>query len=411
VRAVRLAVVVGVLSAFAVVLSACGNDVSNGVKGSAPDDNKKLTVYASLPLRGPEAPQARHLENGMKLAFAEHKGVIDGNHIVFDAMDDTGPDGNWDDGQVADNARIAVRDRTTVAYLGELDSGASALSIPILNEAGVLQVSPTSGYAGLTRAGVVQGEPDKYYPSGKRSFGRIAPNDHVQAMAQVDYQREQGCKTVYLLNDEEVYGTGLTREMETLTKSGGPQIVGNDEFEISALDYTDIAKAVAAKNPDCVFFGGGDIPSAIRMWRALHHAAGHAKLFGPDRLVTSRFTSRIGNAGGATFLTSPMLRRSDYPPQAHKVFRAYKKRYGESADLDSLYGYATMDAVLDAVAAGKGSGSRQKRTIESFFDLDQDSVLGKFSIDDNGDTSLSKYGSYIVRAGKPVFAGIIDTAK
>jgi branched-chain amino acid transport system substrate-binding protein len=392
-----------------VVLSACGQDVNNGVKGNQPDVNKQLTVYTSMPLRGPDSPQAEKIIRGMKLAFAERHGEIDGDRLKFTALDDTGPDGNWDDGEVADNARQAIRDPSTVAYLGELDSGASALSIPILNEAGVLQVSPTSGYAGLTRKGVVQGEPDKYYPSGRRTFARTAPSDHVQAVAQVDYQRQKGCKTLYLLNDDELYGTGLSRDIETIVGKGGPAIVGNDDFEVDKSDYSGIAKAIASKTPDCVFFGGGEIESAVRMWRAIHHADPRAKIFGPDRLVTPRFTKRIGDAESITFMTSPLLRRSDYPPQARKVLRSYKDKYGAAGDLNTLYGYATMKAVLDAVANGKGSGSRQRRTIQSFFGLNEDSVLGKFSIDDEGDTSLTKYGSYIVVDGKPVFDGIIDT--
>jgi branched-chain amino acid transport system substrate-binding protein len=401
---------VGALT-VAAALSACGNNVNNGVKGNAPNINKQLTVYTSLPLRGPQAPQARQLIQGMKLAFAERKGEIDGYHIRMNSRDDTGANGNWDDGQVADNARVAIRDPTAVAYVGEMDSGASALSIPILNEAGVLQVSPTSGYAGLTRKGVVQGEPDKYYPSGKRTFARTAPSDHVQAEAQVEFQRQEGCKTLYLLNDEELYGTGLSRDIETLVGKQGPSIVGDDAFDPGTLDYSGVAKAVASKHPDCVFFGGSDVGSGVRMWRAIHRADPVVKIFGPDRLVTTSFTKRIGSAGAITFLTSPLLRRSDYPPEAHKVLRAYKRKYGTAGDLNALYGYATMKAVLDAIAAGKGSGSRQQRTIRSFFDLDENSVLGKFSIDDNGDTSLSKYGSYIVVKRKPVFHGILDTSK
>ena len=75
-------------------------------------------------------------------------------------------------------------------YLGEFNSGGSAISLPITNEAGILQVSPSNTYVGLTRAeGADKGEPDKYYPSGKRTFGRVVPADHIQAAAQVAYQK------------------------------------------------------------------------------------------------------------------------------------------------------------------------------------------------------------------------------
>ena len=82
----------------------------------------------------------------------------------------------------AANARHAVQDRSTIAYIGDFSSGASAVSAPITNAAGILQVSPASTYGGLTRAdGGDKGEPEKYSPSGKLTFARVIPNDIVQA--------------------------------------------------------------------------------------------------------------------------------------------------------------------------------------------------------------------------------------
>jgi branched-chain amino acid transport system substrate-binding protein len=51
---------------------------------------------------------------------------------------------------VAANAKRAADDPTAMAYLGELDYGATAVSLPITNNAGVLQVSPGDGLTSLT---------------------------------------------------------------------------------------------------------------------------------------------------------------------------------------------------------------------------------------------------------------------
>ena len=50
--------------------------------------------------------------------------------------DSTAAAGKWDPGATSSNARKAAQDKSTIAYLGEFNSGASAISIPILNEAG-----------------------------------------------------------------------------------------------------------------------------------------------------------------------------------------------------------------------------------------------------------------------------------
>jgi branched-chain amino acid transport system substrate-binding protein len=89
--------------------------------------------------------------------------------------------------------------------IGELNSGASAVSIPILNEAGILQVSPANTAVGLTRSeGAEPGEPDKYYPSGKRTYARVVPADHLQAAASAQYMKDNGCTSVYITHDQEV---------------------------------------------------------------------------------------------------------------------------------------------------------------------------------------------------------------
>ena len=84
--------------------------------------------------------------------------------MKYVALDDgTAAAGGPDPGQTSAASRKAAQDSSTIAYLGEADGGASTASLPILNEAGILQVSPTDATAGLTRReGAAKGEPDKY---------------------------------------------------------------------------------------------------------------------------------------------------------------------------------------------------------------------------------------------------------
>ena len=59
------------------------------------------------------------------------------------------------------NVRRAAQDESAIAYIGDFNSGASAISIPILNEVPLPQISPSNTAIGLTRgrlewAGVVR---------------------------------------------------------------------------------------------------------------------------------------------------------------------------------------------------------------------------------------------------------------
>ena len=94
--------------------------------------------------------------------------------------DSTAQAGSWTPEATSANALKAAQDDSTAVYIGEFNSGAAKVSIPILNEAGIPMISPANTYVGLTTddPGSEPGEPDKYYPTGKRTYTRIVPEGH-----------------------------------------------------------------------------------------------------------------------------------------------------------------------------------------------------------------------------------------
>jgi branched-chain amino acid transport system substrate-binding protein len=207
---VPLAAAATAVAALAGGATGCGGDQSKGgkVKGDT------LTIFSSLPLEGPESERAKSILRAEKLALEQAGGKVGGFKVNFSFQSDATPNGGkpgWDPNQVADNARKAVEDLRTIAYVGELDSGASAVSIPITNEAGFAQVSPGATSVGLTKRvpGAEKGEPDKYYPSGERNFVRVVPGDDVEASSAVAWARKLGTRSVYVLSDRSLEGDGL----------------------------------------------------------------------------------------------------------------------------------------------------------------------------------------------------------
>ena len=137
--------------------------------------------------------------------------------VKYTALDDsTAAAGKWDPTQTAANARQAATDPKAVYYIGEFNSGASEVSIPILNQAGLAQVSPANTYVGLTTnlPGSAAGEPQKYYPTGTRNYLRIVPIDSIQAASDLMAMKQAGCTKVAVANDKEAYGAGLATLLE-----------------------------------------------------------------------------------------------------------------------------------------------------------------------------------------------------
>ncbi|MGH2979746.1 MAG: branched-chain amino acid ABC transporter substrate-binding protein [Solirubrobacterales bacterium] len=386
--------------------SGCGEEQSRG--GTVPGDT--LTVFSSLPLQGSRAEQSRSIVNAQKLALRDSGGRVGDFKVNYASADDSTAGGDrvgWDPDKTAENARKAVENTRTIAYIGELDSGATAISLPITNEAGFAQVSSGSTAVGLTKflPGAEKGEPDKFYPSGTRTFARVVPADDVQASAAAGWTRSLGARRVFLLGDKSLEGDGLVELYRAVAPEVGLRIVGADRMDPRSDEYRDLARDVARTRPDAIYFGGAETSNALRLWRDLDEALPEALLIGSHQLLVPAFYERLGGAESRTYITSVAQHPSQLPPSGRRFVRDYTREFGERPDPLAAYGYAAMSMVLDALDRAADQAAERERVVEEVLDTtDLDSVIGRFSIDDNGDTSLERIAGYRVRNGRLVFA-------
>ena len=387
------------------VATGCGEEQSRG--GTVPGDT--LTIFSSLPLQGPRAEQSKSIVNAEKLALRDSGGRVGDFKVNFASADDSTAGGDqvgWDPDKTAENARKAVENTRTIAYIGELDSGGTAVSLPITNEAGFVQVSPGATAVGLTKflPGAEKGEPEKFYPSGTRTFARVVPADDVQASAAAGWTRSLGARRVFLLGDKSLEGDGIVELYRAVAPDVGIRIVGADRMDPRADDYRDLARKVAETRPDAVYFGGGEEGNALRLWRDLAAAVPGALLIGSHRLLVPGFYEQLGDAGRRTYITSPAQHTSQLPPSGRRFVRDYVREFGERPDPLAVYGYTAMSLLLDVLDRAGDKAAERERVVEELFDTTVfDSPVGRFSIDDNGDTSLERLAGYRVRNGRLVF--------
>jgi branched-chain amino acid transport system substrate-binding protein len=400
------------VTALAFGVAACGGDGGGGGGGGSSAGPTTLTIYSSLPLQGDSRPQSEDVVNGEKLALEEAGGKVGQFKITYKSLDDaTAAAGKWEAGQTSANARKAAQDKSTIVYLGEFNSGATAISLPILNEGGILQISPSNTAVGLTRsgAGADKGEPDKYYPSGKRTFGRVVPADHIQAAAQVTYQKDEGCTKLYIVNDKEVYGKGLADQVANIAKAQGVQVMANEGYDTKAANFRSVATKIKSSGADCMFFGAILQNKGVQMFSDVHAANPSMKLFGPDGVADGTFTEKLSSAvQKVTYITNPTLDPKLYPASAQKFFDTFKSKYGKDPAPYAIYGYEAMKVALLAIQNAGDKGNDHQAVIDAFYKIkDRDSVLGRYSIDENGDTTLSDYGANLVKGGKLEFSKVL----
>ena len=318
--------------ALAVGVAACGDDDKSDSGGSASTGSTELTIYSSLPLQGTSRGQSQAVINGEKLALEEVGNKVGNFTIKYVSLDDSTAQnpGTADEGKTAQNARQAIRDKSTIFYLGEFNSGGTKVSLPILNKAGIPQISPSNTYIGLTtdEPGSEPGEPDKYYPTGNRTYARVVPRDKIQGAALVTVMKEDGCKTVTLWNDKSTYGAGLARNIKQSAEAEGLTIENEEGTDKNSPNYRSIASKIKS---DCFVFSGVTGENGVQVFKDVASAAPDAKLYGPDGVTEESFSNPKkggipASVGARTKTTVATLGVEDLPAAA-PILEKYKTKY------------------------------------------------------------------------------------
>ena len=403
------------IAALALVALAAAACSSGSSTSSTPSSSSGGTVdfYSSLPMQGASSAQTIPLVNGIKLALSQANNKAGQWTVKYTVLDDsTAAAGKWDPGQTAADARQVASDPKAVYYMGEFNSGASEVSIPILNAAGIPQVSPANTYVGLTTSlpGSAPGEPQKYYPTGKRTYLRIVPIDSIQAAADLMAMKQAGCTKVAVANDKEAYGGGLATLLGLEKGFYGVTITSNTGIDPTAPNFRAYASTIKGQGADCFFFAGIGSNGAVQITKDVHSAIPTAKIFGGDGVCTDSYTS--ATKGGVPAALYPLLECTVATqnlaayPGGQQFLSAYKAKYGGAEpDPYAIYGYEVMKLGLDTVKSLGASGDSKADVLKALFAIKaRSSVLGTYGFDKNGDTTLKSYGLYKVGSnGEPVF--------
>jgi branched-chain amino acid transport system substrate-binding protein len=422
---VRLTAVAG-CAALALGVAACGDSNNNNSgssggtsTGTSSGGGGSVDIYSSLPLQGASKDQTGAMVQGIRLALEEAGGKAGSFTVNYQSLDDsTAQAGNWDPAQTGQNARKVAQDKKAVFYIGEFNSGASQISIPTLNQAGIAQVSPANTYVGLTtnEPGSAKGEPAKYYPTGKRTYLRIVPRDTIQAAALLTLMKQDGCTKVALANDKDTYGQGLNTVVKLQAGKAGVSLTKDVGIDKTASNFRSVAADFKAQGADCFLFGGVTANGAVQLYKDIGAALPTAKLYGPDGVCESGFTNPAKKGIPATLgkrfkCSVATLNLSSYPG-GKDFLSAFKAKYGNAnPDPYAIYGYEAMKLGIDTIASLGDKGNDRAAVLDALFATkDRASALGTYSFDANGDTTLTDYGIYKVGSdGNPTFDAAVKS--
>lgn len=376
-------------------------------------DQNVLTICSSLPLTGATGlnTRANSMSRGIQMAIDEQESVtFSGNtyELRYLALDGaTAERGGWDPAKEEQNARAAIAEHDCIAYIGTYNSDAAKISMPILNRAQLLMISPGNTYPGLTKPGSGIGdEPWIYSPLGptKRNYCRVVPADDLQAPAAARYAAEVlGVETVYVFHDTESYGRGLAEIFSETARASGLTIVNGEPIGVGrTVNAANFAADIAQSDPDLVYFGGTTSDVVTAVLRNLRSEGYDGYFMGADGIAEDKFildaSARNDNQLLATLVGLPPTELTTEAGQ--RWYENYKQRFGEEPDAFAAPSYEAAQVVIRALASVPAQDPPLAPTDADFLERarpallaavkntrDFSGVMGTWSFDENCDTS------------------------
>jgi len=369
-----------------------------------------IKIVSSLPRTGSAKAQTDTIVNGIKMALEEAGHKAGDFAIVYEDLDDaTAAEGKWTPEKEAANAELALKDPDVMVYIGTYNSGAAKVSIPKLNKDNLVMISPANTWPGLTKPGKGEaGEPDKYYPNGKRNYCRVVPADDMQGPVGADWAKKLGMRRVFIIDDREVYGKGIADLFQARAEEIALKVVGREGIDASQQEFKALMVKVKAAEPDMVYFGGTTQTKAGQIAKDLVGSGSKAKIMVPDGCFEDEFIKSAGadNLNDRCYVTFGGLPPSKLTGKGRTFVENYQKRFGGEPEGYAVYGYEAAKVALDGIARA-GKKDREAIRAAVFATKNFDGALGKWSFDKNGDTTLRTMSGQKVQGGKFEFMTLL----
>jgi ABC-type branched-subunit amino acid transport system substrate-binding protein len=353
---------------------------------------RTLTIYISAPGSLAGDPQAQDTVDAERLAYDQLHGQV--TSFAVRLREET-------HGKISDNARAAIEDKTAIAYVGEVEPGATADSVGITNAQDLLQVSPTDTAAELTqRTAADPGAPGRYYEAlgtYGRTFARVVPTTLEEARALTAEMQSLAIGALYVASDGSTYGKTIARAVSQDARSGS----------IHVTEGPADARRFLSSGADAIFLGSrsASASAAATLFGTIVHSS-TAKLFAPSALADAAFAGALSPAAARrVYISSPGFMPAALPPVGRTFTTDFRNAYGHAPATEAIFGYEAMSALL-GVLRDAGPGANNRTTVLGHFlrltRTSSQSAIGAYSIDARGDVSIAPFVLNRVKGGSLV---------
>jgi branched-chain amino acid transport system substrate-binding protein len=375
------------------------------------DGRPDVLITSDLPLQGIYGSEGRQGTRAVRLVMEERAFRAGRFRVGYVSCDGATPREDVLPAKCRRNGRAYAAAKEVVGVIGPFFSSCAIHMMPLLNRAGLAEVGPGTTYVGLTRTGpgIPDDEPDRFRPTRRRTFVRLAAPDDLQGRAHAGLAHDRGERTAYVLHDGlDAYGLGAAEGFREAARAVGIDVVGFDEWDPDASDYVALAGRVAGSGVDGVFLGGYITSNAGKLLQDLRAALGEdVSLMATEAMFpVPVLRARAGAAAEGLLVTlSSVANERLTGPGADFVAR-FRDAVSQDPCCYTVHVAQATDVLLDAIAAS--DGSRRSVTRELLAVRVDGGIIGDFSFDSNGDVTPPLVSVYRVTGGEQKLVDVIE---
>jgi branched-chain amino acid transport system substrate-binding protein len=385
-----------------------------GGKGSP-----KFLIASDFPLQGANRALTTEMARAVAYMLKQSHWKAGKYSIGFQSCDDsTAQAGGYDTAKCTANGSAYARDKSVLGIIGTFNSGCAKVVIPQLNRAPggrVAMVSPSNTYPGLTVGGpgTAPGEPNVYYPTGKRNYARVVWTDRFQGAADAIFAHSfMKVTKVYVLTDKTTYGAGVATLFSKNAPKVGMKVVGSQAWDVNGTSFESLARAVKSAGANGVFLGGNVCFQGGKVIKDLRATLGaNFKILVPDGFTPSSATYKTsGGVASGVYISHPGIPVKQLKGAGAAFVRGFTKaNHGKLPDPYTAYAAQATQVLLGAIA--KSNGTRNSVSSHLFNLSIKGGILGSFKINSHGDTTLGTVTFGRITGKAPAYESFVKLIK
>jgi branched-chain amino acid transport system substrate-binding protein len=254
--------------------------------------------------------------------------------------------------------------------IGHFNSGVTIPSSEVLQENGILEITPAATNPKVTERGMW-------------NIFRVCGRDDQQGVVAgaIIADKFKG-KRVAVVHDKTTYGQGLAEETRKAMNAKGIKEVLYEGVNVGDKDYSALVSKIKAGRADLVYWGGLHDTGGLIL-RQLRDQGVKATFMGADGITDDEFAAIAGPGAEGTLMTfSPDPRTNPANKQIIEVFR--KKGFEPQAY--TLYSYAAVQVIKQAAEEAKSLDPKKVAEVMHSGKVFK-TVLGDLSFDKKGDVT------------------------